>query len=100
MSAKPTPSAAELVAARKAIRAGALSGMKFKDFMPQRELVREILGQSLPQTLSMLTMSLGTFVITYSVAKFGTNAVAAYGAGLRVEQIGAYRDTERACADS
>jgi Na+-driven multidrug efflux pump len=35
----------------------------------------------------MMTMALGTFVITYFVSRYGTNAVAAYGAALRIEQV-------------
>ena len=35
----------------------------------------------------MMTMALGTFVITYSVGRYGTNAVAAYGAAIRIEQV-------------
>lgn len=76
--------------ARKAYQAGAFgdgSKITFSDFVPKKAYVREILSQSLPQTMSMLTMALGTFVITYFVSHFGTNAVAAYGAGLRIEQV-------------
>jgi putative MATE family efflux protein len=79
-----------LYIARRAVKAGAFGPtekIKFSDFIPNREYVRELLGQSLPQMMSMLTMALGTFVITYFVSKFGTNAVAAYGSGLRIEQI-------------
>lgn len=35
----------------------------------------------------MLTVGIGIFVITYFVSRFGQDAVAAYGAAMRVEQI-------------
>lgn len=73
--------------ARRVLHAGALAGATRRDFIPRKEYVLEILGQSIPQTMSMLTVAAGTFVITYFVSKYGTKAVAAYGAGLRIEQI-------------
>ena len=50
-------------------------------------MIREIAGQSIPAALNMMTVALGTFVIIYYVSRYGTDAVAAYGASIRVEQI-------------
>ncbi len=49
--------------------------------------VKEIIGQSIPSSLSMTTVAIGSFIITYFIAKFGTDAVAAYGTAIRIEQI-------------
>ena len=68
-------------------KAGAFSGLAFRDFIPEKKIVIEILEQAVPASLNFLTMALGTFVITYFISSFGRDAVAAYGAAVRVEQI-------------
>ena len=47
----------------------------------------EIARQGFPAALNYLTISLGSFVITYFFSLYGEEAVAAYGIGTRVEQI-------------
>ena len=47
-------------------------------------LVKQI---SIPASVNMLTVGMGISVITYFVSHFGKEAVAAYGIGMRVEQI-------------
>jgi putative MATE family efflux protein len=64
-----------------------LEGIALADFKPNSGMLREIAGQSAPTALSMMTMALGTFVITYYVSQYGTTAVAAYGASIRIEQV-------------
>lgn len=71
----------------KVIRKEGLKDMKAKDYIPEKEYTREIVEQAVPATTNFLTMSMGTFVITWFIASFGRNAVAAYGAAVRVEQI-------------
>ncbi len=71
----------------KVLRAGGLRHLNKEDYLLRLEPVKEILGQALPATANFLTMSLGTFVITWFASKFGRDAVAAYGAAVRVEQI-------------
>ena len=68
-------------------KSGSFSGLKFSDFIPEKKYTMEILEQAVPATLNFFTMALGTFVITYFISSFGRNAVAAYGAAIRVEQI-------------
>ncbi|MDC7218337.1 MAG: MATE family efflux transporter [Spirochaetales bacterium] len=68
-------------------RTKGLSGLRIKDFIPQKKWAWEILGQSLPASANYLTMALGTFVITWFIAAFGSYPVAAYGAAVRLEQI-------------
>jgi putative MATE family efflux protein len=64
-----------------------LDGISIANFKPNRQMMREIAGQATPTALSMMTMALGTFVITYYASKYGTDAVAAYGASIRIEQV-------------
>jgi putative MATE family efflux protein len=64
-----------------------LGKVSFDNFKPKPGMMREIAGQATPAALSMMTMALGTFVITYFVSKYGTTAVAAYGASIRIEQV-------------
>lgn len=73
--------------ARRGRAIGILKGLTAADFIPQKARFREILGQALPGMLSFLTMAAGTFVITGYVGRFGTAAVAGYGAAIRIEQI-------------
>ncbi len=73
--------------ANTARKSGSFSGLKFSDFIPEKKYTIEILNQAIPATVSFFTMALGTFVITYFVSSFGRDAVAAYGAAIRVEQI-------------
>jgi len=71
----------------KVRHAGGFKRIKALDFFPERRYVIEILQQAVPATVNFLTMSLGTFVITWFISSFGRDAVAAYGAAVRVEQI-------------
>ncbi len=58
-----------------------------KHFLPEREPYMKIFSQGFPASLSMMTIALGSFVITYFVALFGPDAVAGYGTSIRIEQI-------------
>ncbi|TVQ97762.1 MAG: MATE family efflux transporter [Spirochaetaceae bacterium] len=58
-----------------------------RQFIPNREFFREIGGQGFPSAMNMMTMAVGTFVITFFISRYGRDAVAAYGAAIRIEQI-------------
>lgn len=47
----------------------------------------ELFRQGFPSALNMMTISLGIFIITWYIGRFGEQAVAAYGIGTRIEQI-------------
>jgi putative MATE family efflux protein len=64
-----------------------LAGKRLRDILPRYGFVKEIAQQGLPASVNMLTVGIGFFVITYFVSTFGEDAVAAYGIGIRVEQI-------------
>jgi putative MATE family efflux protein len=68
-------------------RTGVLLRASGAMWRPQLAVYREIAGQAIPASLNMMTVSLGIFVITYFLGRFGRQAVAAYGVATRVEQI-------------
>jgi putative MATE family efflux protein len=59
-----------------------LSGLR-----PHLASYREIARQGVPAAANLFTIGIGIFVITYFVSGFGKEAVAAYGAAMRIEQI-------------
>ncbi len=72
---------------RRGSRRGIYEGAGLREYLPDGRTMRELVGQSAPATLDILIMTLGSFVINYFVAGFGRDYIAAYGAGLRIEQI-------------
>lgn len=56
-------------------------------FLPRWRIYRELFLLGAPSSLTMLTVAIGIFVITWFVGRFGSSAVAAYGIGTRIEQI-------------
>lgn len=68
------------------------SQFDLKLFLSQRPsliLIREILSQSIPQSLNSATTAIGVFVINYWIMRLssGPNVIAAYGAAMRIEQF-------------
>jgi len=59
----------------------------FKAFEYDREVMKQLLTQGLPPSINMFMMAFGMYIITYFVAPFGKEAVAAFGIGMRIEQI-------------
>ncbi len=66
---------------------GFLRFARAKDFLPNGRILLEIAKQSIPASLNMMTIGMGIFVITFFIKNFGKTAVAAYGIGMRIEQI-------------
>ena len=71
----------------RGVRKGVYRRASLRRCAPRAGVMRELIGQSAPATLDVLMITLGAFVINYFVADFGRNAIAAYGASLRIEQI-------------
>ncbi|MCY4536800.1 MAG: MATE family efflux transporter [Chloroflexi bacterium] len=64
----------------------------FRHFRPRMLLPNpprflSIMKQGLPPALDLSTVSVGTFVVTYFVSRFGTEAVAAFGIASRIDQL-------------
>jgi len=51
------------------------------------EVMKRLLAQGFPPSINMFMMAFGMYIITYYVAPFGKEAVAAFGIGMRIEQI-------------
>ncbi len=60
----------------------------FKKAKVSFKIWKDILAQSIPATLNMMTIALGVFVINYFVIRLAGDAtIAAYGAAIRIEQL-------------
>ena len=68
-------------------RTGLLQEFTWSDLVPKRRAYLELFKQGFPSSLNMMTVGIGIFVITWFVARFGRDAVAAYGIATRIEQI-------------
>jgi putative MATE family efflux protein len=71
----------------RARKTGLLFRSEGARWRPHWTTLREIAGQGIPASLNMMTVALGIFIITYFLSEFGQDAVAAYGAATRIEQI-------------
>ncbi|HEY5512115.1 MAG TPA: MATE family efflux transporter [Geomonas sp.] len=71
----------------RARRTGLLAGFGWRSLIPERRAYLELFQQGFPSSLNMMTVGIGIFVITWFVARFGRDAVAAYGIATRIEQI-------------
>lgn len=59
----------------------------FKAFKYDAQILKALLAQGLPPSINMFMMAFGMYIITYFVAPFGKEAVAAFGIGMRIEQV-------------
>lgn len=57
------------------------------DFYLDKEVFKSLFEQGLPPSMNMVLMATGIFIITYFAAPFGKEVIAAYGIGMRIEQI-------------
>jgi putative MATE family efflux protein len=60
---------------------------KLEYFVPNIRIYKQFLVQGIPSSLNMLTMAIGSLILTYFVSHYGVNAIAGYGIGYRVEQL-------------
>ncbi len=51
------------------------------------KVIQELILQGIPPSVNMALMAVGIYIITYFAAPFGQEVVAAYGIGMRIEQI-------------
>ena len=68
-------------------KSGAMTIFRMNDLKPSWRYFRELFKQGFPSAMNMMTVSLGIFIITWYVGRFGEQCVAAYGIGTRIEQI-------------
>ncbi|BCS54244.1 MATE family efflux transporter [Geobacter sp. SVR] len=68
-------------------RTEAIPSFTLRELRPQWNYYRNLFGQGFPAAMNMMTVTLGIFIITWFVGRYGQEAVAAYGIGTRIEQI-------------
>jgi putative MATE family efflux protein len=68
-------------------RTGLIFGLTPRQLMPRARPYLELAKLGFPASLNMLTVTIGFFVITWFISRFGKDAVAAYGIGVRIEQV-------------
>ena len=73
--------------ARKVIKLDFMQAPSQSEFIPVPALYKEIAGQALPASASMLLVAAGSVIIVAFVSKFGEPTMAAYGVALRIEQL-------------
>lgn len=66
---------------------GLVNKESWSQYIPDVKSYLDIAGQGFPASLSLMTISVGAFIITYFVSTFGESTVAGYGVALRIEQI-------------
>jgi Na+-driven multidrug efflux pump len=64
-----------------------MQGVPRDAFIPTWASFREIFAQMLPTTTALVVMFVSGFVVQFALKGFGGEAIAAYGVGLRIEQI-------------
>ena len=60
---------------------------EIKTFVFDIKVIKELLKQGFGPSMNMFMMAFGMYIITYFVADYGKEAVAAFGIGMRIEQI-------------
>jgi len=60
---------------------------KMRLFRLEIATFKEIITHGIAPSLNLFLMAIGIYLVTYFVAPFGKEAVAAYGVGMRVEQV-------------
>ncbi len=68
-------------------RRGIFSLCDWHAWRPKWQTIREIFYIAIPASLSMIFVAVGIFVINAFLKEFGTNVMAVYGVGTRIEQI-------------
>lgn len=63
------------------------SFFQFDSFHVNFEIIKDIIKFGFPPSVNMVLMALGIYIITYYASPFGKEVVAAFGIGMRVEQI-------------
>jgi len=59
----------------------------YKEFSVDRLVFKAFITQGFPPSINMIMMATGIFIITYFAAPYGQEVIAAFGIGMRIEQI-------------
>jgi putative MATE family efflux protein len=69
------------------VRRGLLEFDNLSTFTPDLKTWREIAAQALPATFNIISIAIGFFAINWFLERYGVEAIAAYTATTRIEQI-------------
>ena len=69
------------------LRLEIMHSVPISEFRPRVDIFRQIAGQLLPASSTLVLMFVSGFVVQFALKTFGGHAVAAYGVALRIEQI-------------
>ncbi len=59
----------------------------YRSFYFDKDVMKQLAQQGFPPSMNLVLMAAGIFIITYFAAPFGKEVVAAFGIGMRVEQV-------------
>lgn len=59
----------------------------YREFSLDRSIFKAFITQGFPPSVNMVMMATGIFIITYFAASYGQEVIAAFGIGMRIEQI-------------
>lgn len=72
---------------RRARASGLGLVLAWRDLLPEPMILRDFMRQAVPVTISIGATGFGLFCITWFMGRHGEAAIAAYGIGLRIEQL-------------
>lgn len=70
-----------------AFRSPLLKNFHVNMLTPDIQKIKEIIKQGVPPALDLSTVSVGGFIVTYFISRFGTDSVAAYGIASRLDGL-------------
>ncbi len=59
----------------------------YKQFRLDFSVIQNLLHQGFPPSMNMFLIGFGMYIITYYIVPYGSEAVAAYGVAVRIEQV-------------
>ncbi len=68
-------------------RSELIAALPWRDWLPDTAKLRDIMRQGVPAMFGMASTGVFFFIVNKYINEFGTAAVAAYGIGLRIEQL-------------
>ena len=71
----------------RAARSALFTAFRPRMLRPDPRRIIEIMRQGAPPALDLSTVSVGTFIVTYFISRFGTEAVASYGIASRLDGL-------------
>ncbi len=71
----------------RVLRSPLFADFKLRLLLPDMRRTLQIVKQGAPPALDLSTVSIGAFVVTYFISRFGTDVVAAYGVASRLDGL-------------